>query len=44
MVYLGQFPGPRIFLGGWLIAIVVFVIGLWSFKKNQDKSHSLYLI
>ena len=37
MVYLGQFPGPRIFWGGWLIAIVVFVIGLWSFKKNQDK-------
>ncbi len=37
MVYLGQFPGPRIFWGGWLIAIVVFIIGLWSFKRSQDK-------
>ena len=37
MVYIGQFPGPRIFWGGWIIAIVTFTIGVLLFKKNQDK-------
>ncbi|MDY4516432.1 MAG: ABC transporter permease [Lachnospiraceae bacterium] len=37
MVYSGHFPGPRIFWGGWLIAIVMFLIGIIVFKKNQDK-------
>ena len=37
MVYTGQFPGPRIFWGGWIIGIVMFVIGIWVFKKSQDK-------
>lgn len=37
LVYIGQFPGPRIFWGGWVIAIVAFVIGITVFKKNQDK-------
>ncbi len=36
MVYLGQFPGPRIFWGGWLIAIVAFLVGILVFKKKQD--------
>lgn len=36
-VYLGQFPGPRIFWGGWIIAIITFIIGILFFKKNQDK-------
>lgn len=37
MVYSGQFPGPRIFWGGWIIGIVMFIIGIWVFKKTQDK-------
>lgn len=37
LVYTGRLPGPRIFWGGWLIAIVAFVVGLWSFKRSQDK-------
>lgn len=37
LVYSGQFPGPRIFWGGWIIGIVVFVIGIVVFKKSQDK-------
>lgn len=37
MVCDGRFPGPRIFWGGWLIAIVAFVIGVVVFKKSQDK-------
>lgn len=36
-VYEGCLPEPRIFIGGWIIAIVAFIIGLWSFKKTQDK-------
>ena len=36
-VYEGCLPEPRIFIGGWLIAIVSFVIGLFCFKKSQDK-------
>ncbi len=36
-VYKGCLPEPRIFIGGWLIAIVSFVIGLLCFKKSQDK-------
>jgi len=37
MVWIGQMPGPRIFWGGWLIAIVMFAFGLLVFKKNQDR-------
>lgn len=37
LVYSGHFPGPRIFWGGWLIGIVMFVIGILVFKKSQDK-------
>ena len=36
-VYLGRFPEARIFWGGWIMAIVALVIGVWSFQKNQDK-------
>lgn len=37
LVYSGHFPGPRIFWGGWIIGIVMFLIGIWVFKKSQDK-------
>lgn len=37
MVYLGHVPGPRIFWGGWLIAIVMFTFGIYVFMKKQDK-------
>ena len=37
MVLYGQMPGPRIFWGGWIIAFVMFFIGVRSFKKHKDK-------
>ncbi len=37
MIYLGRIPGWRIFWGGWVIALIMFVIGLYVFLKNQDK-------
>lgn len=37
LVYAGRLPGPRIFIGGWLIAFVMFAIGLRVFMKKQDK-------
>lgn len=37
MVYIGQFPGPRIFWGGWLMAILMFFFGIWTFQKGKDK-------
>lgn len=36
-VYEGCLPEPRIFIGGCVIAIVTFVIGILCFKKSQDK-------
>lgn len=44
--YIGQFrdlvlyariPGYRVLFGGWIIAIIMLIIGLISFEKNQDK-------
>ena len=37
LVYYGRFPGPRIFWGGWIIAFLALGIGLFYFKKVQDK-------
>lgn len=37
LVYLGHLPGPRIFYGGWLLAFVMFGLGLLVFMKKQDK-------
>lgn len=37
MVYYGRFPGPRIFWGGWLIAFLMLVVGVWSFQRSKDK-------
>ena len=36
-VYRGCLPDLRIFVGGSLIAVVMFLIGLLVFKKTQDK-------
>ena len=37
LIYYGQFPGPRVFWGGWLIAFVMLAIGVWSFQRSKDK-------
>lgn len=37
LVYLGELPTPFAFWGGWILAIVMFVIGLLVFKRKQDK-------
>lgn len=37
LIYYGQFPGPRIFWGGWLIAFLTLGIGVWSFQRSKDK-------
>jgi lipopolysaccharide transport system permease protein len=37
LIYSGRLPGPRIFWGGWIIGIVMFIIGIIVFKKKQDK-------
>ncbi len=37
LVYVGKLPGWRVFWGGWLIAFIMFVIGLRVFLKKQDK-------
>lgn len=37
MVLYGRIPGPRIFWGGWIIAFVMLIIGVWSFQKSKDK-------
>ncbi len=37
MVLYGRMPGPRIFWGGWIIAIAMMIIGVWSFQRSKDK-------
>lgn len=37
LVYTGQLPGPRIFFGGCIIAILMFIIGMRVFIHKQDK-------
>lgn len=36
LVYYGQLPGPRVFGGGWIICLLMLIIGLSIFKKHQD--------
>ncbi len=36
MVYLGELPTAHAFIGGWILAAFMFVIGLSVFKKKQD--------
>ena len=33
----GQLPGPRIFWGGWFLAFIMLIIGVWSFQRSKDK-------
>lgn len=37
LVYYGQFPGPRIFWGGWIMAFLMLLIGVWTFQRSKDK-------
>ncbi|MDO4322946.1 MAG: ABC transporter permease [Lachnospiraceae bacterium] len=37
LVYYGRFPGPRIFWGGWVMAVIMLIIGIWSFQRSKDK-------
>lgn len=37
LIYYGRFPDLGVFLGGWLIAFAALIIGLFYFKKQQDK-------
>lgn len=37
LVYIGQFPGPRIFWGGWTLAFLMFAIGIWSFQRSKER-------
>ncbi len=37
LVCYGQFTSLRIFAGCWIMAVVMFLIGLGVFKKTQDK-------
>lgn len=36
VVYYGQIPGPRVWWGGWILAILMLLLGLWVFKRRQD--------
>lgn len=37
VIYIGKIPGPRIFYGGWILAILMFCFGTFVFMKKQDK-------
>ena len=37
LVYVGTMPGPVIMIAGWSAAIIMLVIGLWSFSKSEDR-------
>lgn len=37
LVYSGRMPGPVIILAGCVTAIVMLVIGIWSFKRSEDR-------
>ena len=37
LVYYGRLPGPSILAAGCLTAVGMLVIGLWSFRRSEDK-------
>lgn len=36
LVYAGTMPGPVITIAGWSAAIIMLVIGIWSFSRSED--------
>lgn len=37
LVLYGCFPTMRVFVGGWIWAFIMLALGLFVFKKTQDK-------
>lgn len=37
LIYYGRLPGNTIQLAGWGAALGMLVLGIWSFRKTQDK-------
>jgi len=37
LVYIGQLPGPMITLAGCTAAIVMLIIGMWTFMRSKDR-------
>lgn len=36
LIYSGTMPGPVITIAGWGAAILMLIIGVWSFSKSED--------
>jgi len=37
LVYAGTLPGPTIQIAGWTAAIGMLALGIWSFRRSEDK-------
>lgn len=37
LVYYGRFPGPAILAAGCLTALGMLVVGMWSFRRSEDR-------
>jgi len=37
LIYYGSFPDIKIFAMGWLMAIVMLLIGIYFFQRSKDK-------
>lgn len=37
LVYLGTMPGPVIQTAGWVAALGMLAIGIWSFRRSEDR-------
>ena len=37
VMYIGQIPGPKILLAGCVTAVLMLVIGTWSFLRSQNR-------
>lgn len=36
LIYTGTMPGPVITIAGWSAAIIMLIVGMWSFSKSED--------
>lgn len=36
LIYSGMMPGPTITIAGWGAAIIMMIIGIWSFSRSED--------